>query len=149
MMRIFAICCLFLSSLALAQDGLGRLFTTPAERANLDYLRSMTKDVSIKEKQDSVSAPPAEMVEETVAQPSAPISMQGFVKRSDGKKGTVWINHHAVLESSRENDMQIGKLQNGTHLLSIRIKEKNINLKAGQVYDVEANRIINEPSQKK
>ncbi|HEY3301514.1 MAG TPA: hypothetical protein VGJ90_12135 [Methylophilaceae bacterium] len=141
MMRIFAICCLFLSSLALAQDGLGRLFTTPAERANLDYLRSTTKDVSIKEKQDSVSAPPAEMVEEPVAQPSARISMQGFVKRSDGKKGTVWINHQPILENTRQDNLSVGKLARDKNEVEIGLKSgQHFALKAGQVYEITSNK---------
>lgn len=139
-MRMLAICCLFVSSLAVAQDGFGRLFSTPAERANLDYLRSITKDVSIKEKQDSVSALPAEAVEDTAAEPSAPISMQGFVKRSDGKKGTVWINHQPILENSRQDNLSVGKLARDRNEVEIGLKSgQHFALKAGQVYEITSN----------
>lgn len=138
-MRMLAICCLFVSSLAVAQDGFGRLFTTPAERANLDYLRSITKDVSIKEKQDSVSALPT-VVEETTAESTAPISMQGFVKRSDGKKGTVWINHQPILENTRQDNLSVGKLARDRNEVEIGLKNgQHFALKAGQVYEITSN----------
>lgn len=141
MMRIFVFCCLLVSSLASAQENYGRLFTTPAERINLDYLRKITKDVSAKEKQEPVNAEPTEMVEALNVEPSAPISMQGFVKRSDGKKGTVWINNQPLLENTRQNDLSVGRLAKDKSEVEIGLKSgQHFALKAGQVYEITSNK---------
>ena len=141
MMRIFVFCCLLVSSLASAQENYGRLFTTPAERINLDYLRKITKDVSAKEKQEPVNAEPTEMVEALNVEPSAPISMQGFVKRSDGKKGTVWINNQPILENTRQNDLSVGRLAKDKSEVEIGLKSgQHFALKAGQVYEITSNK---------
>ena len=141
MMRIFVFCCLLVSSLASAQENFGRLFTTPAERINLDYLRKTTKDVSAKENRESVSAAPAEVMDEVTAEPSAPISMQGYVKRSDGKKGTVWINHQPILENTRQDNLSVGKLAKDKSEVEIGLKSgQHFALKAGQVYEITSNK---------
>ena len=141
MMRVMVACCLLVSTIALADESFGRLFTTPAERANLDYLRKITKDVSAKEKQEQVNVMPIETVEDKAPELPAPISMQGFVKRSDGKKGTVWINHQAILESSRHENLSIGKLSNDKSEVEIKLSNgQHFPLKAGQVYEVTSNK---------
>lgn len=137
MIRILLISYLFVSNIAVAQEGFGRLFTTPTERANLDYLRKMTKDISAKEKQAPANATAIETAEDTNTEPPAPISMQGFVKRSDGKKGTVWINHQAILENTRHEDLSIGKLTNDKNEVEIGLNSgQHFALKAGQVYEI-------------
>ncbi|MDP2248188.1 MAG: hypothetical protein Q8J65_08660, partial [Nitrosomonadales bacterium] len=77
----------------MATQPTGRLFSTPKERANLDYLRQTSKPPSQEQLLDE---------EELTAAPVVPnsVSMQGYVKRSDGKKGTVWINNTPMQENS-------------------------------------------------
>jgi hypothetical protein len=141
MMRIFVLSCLLVSSLASAQENFGRLFTTPSERVNLDYFRKMTKDVSAKENRESVSAAPAEVMEEVTAEPPEPISMQGFVKRSDGKRGTVWINHQPLLENTRHDELNVGRLTKDKSEVEIGLKSgQHFALKAGQVYEITSNK---------
>lgn len=114
----------------------GRLFTTPNERANLDYLRQTSK------------VPGPELYEDeenvTVA-PTLPgsVSMQGYVKRGDGKKGTVWVNNQPVQENSNTDEIHVGKLprKGGQVQINIPASGRNVNLKAGQVYVPETDSI--------
>ena len=148
-MRLFALSLLIASQIALlqtaqaAQDlqtaqGMGRLFSSPAERSTLNYLRQTKKAL--------VVAPVQELTQQAepvpVVLPDA-INMQGFVKRSDGKQGTVWINNQAMQENSGNKDVQVGRLpENGNRIpLKLPANGRRLTLKAGQVYDPENNRV--------
>lgn len=90
----------------------------------------------------------------TIRPLTKPVTLQGYVKRSDGKS-TVWVNRQALQENTTLNEMQIGKLnhqpeiQKGrksatqTEKLNIRIPAngQRIQLKVGQQYDPENNQI--------
>ncbi|WP_025871424.1 hypothetical protein [Methylobacillus glycogenes] len=72
-----------------AADSLGKLFTTPTERANLERLRQNSPGQLIEQvlpvtDEGAALAPPAVQSE---------LSVQGYVRRSDGARGTVWVNH--------------------------------------------------------
>ncbi len=118
----------------MAEQRLGRLFTGQAHRAELNNLRQIqpltinTATVDIDSDKTSHALP--------VILPSA-IIMQGFVKRSDGKKSTVWINYQAVQENESLNDIEIGKLSRHSNQVPIKLTNngKNISLKPGQVYN--------------
>ncbi len=148
-MRLFALILLVASQIAwlqtaqAAQDlqtaqGMGRLFSSPAERSTLNYLRQTKKAL--------VVAPVQELTQQAepalVVLPDA-ISMQGYVKRSDGKQGTVWINNQAMQENSGNKDVQVGRLpENGNRIpLKLPANGRRLTLKAGQVYDPEYNRV--------
>lgn len=135
-------------SQAASNDNLGRLFSRPNERNNLDNLRK-------NQKLKTVSPQPDAMVEVAPAALPDPISLQGYVKRSDGTKSTLWINNQAVQEDSTLDNVQIGrlnqhgktnqttKMKDGADSLDIKIPAngKHIRLKAGQVYEPETNQI--------
>lgn len=145
---LLALCVMGLSVTELqaaAGDDFGRLFSNPSERKNLDVMRQNQKLKVITpqdlQQQESESSEPAELPE--------PITMQGYVKRSDGAT-TLWINNKAVQENSIVDDVRIGRLhkqagtaQTGTDNLNVQIPAngKNIHLKAGQVYVPETNQI--------
>ena len=76
------------------------------------------------------------------------INVQGYVKRSDGKDGTVWINGEALQENSGNQDVQVGGLTNNSNAVPIRIPAngKRLSLKAGQVYEPKNNRVRKSPS---
>ncbi|MFZ3088403.1 MAG: hypothetical protein WA123_10110 [Methylotenera sp.] len=131
---------------AAPDDDFGRLFSRPNERKNLDILRQNQK-LKVATPQDSLQsestadAAPPELPD--------PITMQGYVKRSDGSS-TLWINNKAVQENSAVGDVQIGRLnkragsvQAGSDSLNVNIPAtgKHIHLKAGQVYEPETNQI--------
>ena len=148
-MRLFALSLLMVSQIVLlqtaqaAQDlqsaqGMGRLFSSPAERSTLNYLRQTKKALVIAPVQEFIQQ--AEPV--PVVLPEA-INMQGYVKRSDGKQGTVWINNEAMQENSGNKDVQVGRLpENGNRiLLKLPANGRRLTLKAGQVYDPESNKV--------
>lgn len=137
-MRYLLIFALLLPAHASAVESFGRLFTTPAERANLDHLRQTRKIQPVTEAQPEETA---EAVE-----PALPptVSVQGYLKRSDGKKGTVWINEAPVQEDSASGEIQVGKIPQSGNEVQIRLpgSGKNMKLKAGQVYDPETDSIL-------
>jgi hypothetical protein len=129
---------------AAPDDDFGRLFSRQNERKNLDVLRQNQK-LKVITQQDLQPEPM-----ENAAPPELPdpITLQGYVKRSDGTS-TVWINNKAVREDSAVDNVQIGKLnqQAGSAQtsdgLNVRIPAngKHVRLKAGQVYMPETNQI--------
>lgn len=122
---------------AQAAQPMGRLFSSPAERSTLNHLRQ-TKKVMIA----TPETPTQQTESAAVILPDA-INMQGYVKRSDGKQGTVWINNQAMQENSSNKDVQVGTLpENGNRVpLKLPANGRRLTLKAGQVYDPENNRV--------
>lgn len=142
-MRFFALFILLTTQIALMQatqaaQPIGRLFTSPAERSTLNYLRQTKKVMMVAPvettDQQAESAP--------VELPDA-INVQGYVKRSDGKDGTVWINNQAMQENTGNKDVQVGSLpENGNRVpLKLPANGRRLTLKAGQVYDPQNNRV--------
>jgi hypothetical protein len=125
----------FVSSMAVGAEGFGRLFTTPAERASLDYLRKTTPLPKVVQNQ------PQEVNAEPVM-PSS-VSVEGYVKRGDGKKGTVWVNNEPVQEDSASGEVAVGKLGRDSNQVQLKLPAsgKNLSLKAGQVYNPETDSV--------
>jgi hypothetical protein len=127
------------AQLALAAEPIGRLFTSPTERSNLDHLRQTKKKLIaptvVDAPVDTLEASPVEL-------PNA-VNLQGYVKRNDGKQGTVWVNDQALQENSRNQDVAVGRLREDSNQVSLRLSGngKQLNLKAGQVYDPETGRV--------
>lgn len=128
---------------AAAEDDFGRLFSSAAERKKLDTLRKNQKLMVVNPQKTTILQPATDEL-------PAPITLQGYVKRSDGST-TLWINNKAVQENSTQDDIEIGRLnkqdnsaKNSADSLNVRIPAtgKNVRLKAGQVYDPETNRIV-------
>ena len=132
----------FTAHVAIAAQPIGHLFTSPAERSNLDYLRQTKKKliapVIIDASAETIYAPaPAPIV-----LPEA-VNLQGYVKRNDGKQGTVWVNNQALQENSSNKEVQVGRLSEGSNRVPIKLSAngRRLNLKAGQVYDPESNKV--------
>jgi hypothetical protein len=144
MMKYFILLCILLSQLlfdqlANAAEPIGRLFTSPAERSNLDYLRQTRKiNAPVVAAETPIDAPEAA----PIVLPRA-VNLQGYVKRNDGKHGTVWVNDKALQENSGNKDVQVGKLSEDSNRVPIKLSAngRRLNLKAGQVYDPETNRV--------
>jgi hypothetical protein len=129
-------------------EQLGRLFSQPNERSNLNVIRQnqKLKTISAQGAQQPTMVAPAEP-----AELPDPITLQGYVKRNDGAGNTLWINGHAVQENSNVDNVKIGKLnQSGfskkgasTEGVDVKIPAngKHIRLKAGQMYAPEDNKI--------
>ena len=145
MMKYFILLFIFFShlvlgQLALAVEPIGRLFTSPAERSNLDYLRQTKKNISIKPELPTDEVPMAEAA--PIVLPDA-VNLQGYVKRNDGKQGTVWVNNQALQENSSNKEVTVGRLSDSSNRVPIKLSAngKRLTLKAGQVYDPESNRV--------
>lgn len=124
---------------AIAAEPMGRLFTSPVERNNLDYLRQTKKKLVV----PVVTEAPADTVEAApIVLPEA-VNLQGYVKRNDGKDGTVWVNNQALQENSRNKEVVVGSLRDDSNRVPIKLSGngKYLNLKAGQVYDPETGRV--------
>jgi hypothetical protein len=130
---------LFFGQLAIAAEPMGRLFTSPVERSNLDYLRQTKKKLVV----PVVAESPTDALEAApIVLPEA-VNLQGYVKRNDGKDGTVWVNNQALQENSRNKDVAVGKLSESSNRVPIKLSGngKHLNLKAGQVYDPQTGRV--------
>lgn len=131
---------------AAPDDDFGRLFSRQNERKNLDVLRQNQK-LKVITPQDN--AQPEPTAEAAPIELPAPVTLQGFVKRSDGKS-TLWVNNKAVQEDSSVDNVHIGKLGKraeknkiGADSVNVKIPAngKQIRLKAGQRYEPETNEI--------
>ncbi len=122
-------------------DGFGRLFSRPNERNNLDVLRQnqKLKTVVAEPVETGIEAAPVELPD--------PITLQGYVKRSDGSKSTLWINNQPVQEDSTVDNVKIGRLNKRGNAnqealdLKIPANGKNVRLKAGQIYEPDTNQV--------
>jgi hypothetical protein len=122
-LSLFAL--LLAAGAASAADPLGRLFYTPAQRIQLDALRS----------QKSV-APPVPEQREPVAMPEI-VTYGGIVRRSDGKT-TVWINNHVVNDGKASDDLAISSKVRSDDSVSLKLPQVSgsIDLKVGQSVEV-------------
>ncbi len=127
---------------------LGRLFSKPNERNNLNVIRQNQK---LKTTTAADAQQAAVITEAIPIELPDPITLQGYVKRNDGAANTLWINGQAVQENSSVDHVNIGKLnQKGyskkgasTEGVDVKIPAngKQIRLKAGQMYEPENNKI--------
>lgn len=111
---------------------IGRLFFTPAERAQLDLARMQKK----------VPAPAAgaEPVEPTP--PPQIVSYSGIVRRSNGK-ATLWINNRMVEEKDALAGLSLrGKVRpDGAVTLQVPQSGGTIDVKVGQSVELQSGRI--------
>ena len=129
-MRPVLLCWLLLAAgSGQAADNLGRLFMTPVERSRLDHLRQI-KPVQ-EDRRDAME--------------SKTISVQGYVKRHD-HRGTAWINHQAMQESSVQDDIRIGAIGDGGVRLKLQSSDQRVALQAGQSYDPVSGKIMESPN---
>lgn len=129
--------CLGMTTAANAEQLSGRLFSTPAERAQLDHLRQISKQPTPEQElEQEQTAEPGDW--SLPVEPAMPVSVsvQGYVKRSDGKKGTVWVNEQPLQENSETGDLRVGKLPRSGNQVEIDLPAngKRLKLKAGQIY---------------
>ena len=115
--------CILAAGSAHAQP-IGRLFTTPQERQQLDIARGL------------LAAPP-QPAAQVAAPPPAPLTVNGFVRRSGGKS-TVWLNQQA----------QDGKRVIGKNGVAVTLPSgRTVTVKPGQSIDMHDGRIIEAPKQ--
>jgi len=108
---------------AQAQERLGRLFFTPAQRVSLDVARS----------QRARAALSTEKTEDEATPVSQTITYSGHIRRSDGKT-TVWINNQAVHDRESAGAAAIvGRVRpDGSVTLQVPQSGRSVSLKPGQ-----------------
>ena len=132
---------------AAGNDNFGRLFSRPAERSRLDNLRqSQQLKVATPQEKDQSEEDEAAPVEQV-----NPVTMQGYVKRNDGTKSTLWINRQVVQEGDTIDNVQVGRLNRrgfsskgaSTEGVDVQMPAngKKVRLKAGQMYEPETDQI--------
>lgn len=122
---------------------MGRLFFTPNERASLNTIRQNSKAPDKIIKAEDTAAIEADIKVEAAAKP-APVMVNGYVSRSDGKN-TVWVNNHAATEKSVVGNISVGKLQTTNRQVQVSVSGngKAISLKPGQIYDPASDTVYN------
>ena len=108
---------------AQAQERLGRLFFTPAQRASLDVARSQRARAALSTEKTEQEATPVAQI----------ITYSGHIRRSDGKT-TVWINNQAVHDRESAGAAAIvGRVRpDGSVTLQVPQSGRSVSLKPGQ-----------------
>lgn len=109
---------------ASAQERLGRMFFTPAQRASLDVARSQRARAAVAtEKSEQEEATPVPQT----------ITYSGVLRRSDGKT-TVWINNQPVHDRESAGAAAIvGRVRpDGSVTLQVPQSGRSVTLKPGQ-----------------
>jgi hypothetical protein len=121
----------FIGYAVYAAEPLGRLFYTPAQRAELDGLRSK-----------KYVAPPTPEPEQPAAIPDV-VKYDGIVRRSDGRT-TVWINNRAVDDGKPAGELPLSSRVRADHRIRLTLPEagKEIELRVGQSVDVVSGSIV-------
>jgi hypothetical protein len=115
-------------------EPIGRLFSTAAERANLDRLRQQNKLLS---DQATATEPviPAEPAREQ-------FTLDGFVRRSSGK-GTTWINQIPQNEGAVSQNIRVRQQLSKPPAVSVLLPSgKRLALKVGQTFDAVSGKLI-------
>ena len=122
--------------LALGNEPLGRLFFSPAQRAQLDTARA-THDRRGPVIAESEPLPP---------QGPEVVNYSGLVRRNDGGgPSTVWINGKPMTERTRGNDVNVtGVRRDGAVTVVVPSAGRPASLRVGQSMDV-ASGAIEEP----
>lgn len=109
-----------------ADDELGRLFFTPAQRAQLNAARANPN----RQPPASPEAAP------TAAQGPGVVTYGGVVRRGDGKS-TVWINGKPMSDHSRDGEVSVlGVRRDGAVSIAVPQSERSASLRVGQSMDV-------------
>jgi hypothetical protein len=119
-------------------ETLGRLFTTPAERARLEQLRHVPP---VEEKQAEKEQEPTALPTEPVEIPN--ITVQGYVTRSDGSN-TAWVNGQNSLDGDLESQhirVPTRGIQGGR--VSVQLPEggRSVRLRPGETFSPSASRV--------
>lgn len=148
-MKMILVICIAIFSQVVGAEEFGRLFSAPETRANLETLRRVHKEVV-----PSPVAPP-KIVKKTIIRKAAPkpvvlpekLAVQGYVRRTDGKKSTIWINNQAVQEGGRTPEYSVGRLGRSSRVpIRINANGKRVAVKAGQTYSPVNNQTMESPT---
>lgn len=109
---------------------LGRLFSTPTERALLDRIREHVKP-------GELIGLPEENIDPIIPMevPPPQFTLNGYVKRSSGKE-TIWLNQVAHSEIPKDEGFKVRQKLSKLPVVAIRLPNgQQLRLKAGQTFD--------------
>lgn len=107
-----------------ADDSLGRLFYSPAQRARMDVARQHERNIKIDEVEVESTPPPVN------------IHLNGVITRSDGRS-TVWINNRIQNDAS-----QVATVGKGGEVRVVTPDaQRTIRLKVGQSIDMSSGEV--------
>lgn len=122
---------LVLATPARSEDALGRLFFTPAQRAQLDRERAAAATLA--------SRPAAQQ-----AQPKAPppkiMTLNGVVRRNDGQT-TVWVNNRPIHERFGDAEISAGSIGREGVGITLPTSGRQVRLKVGQTVDATSGKV--------
>lgn len=109
---------------AFAAESLGRLFFTPAQRAQLDIARSQKSRATLPYEVEAAPLP------ETV-------TYSGMVRRNDGKS-TIWLNNRAINDRQPVDGVPVvGRVRpDGRIVIDTAQGGNNVELKVGQSVEI-------------
>jgi len=112
---------------ATGADNLGRLFFTPAQRAQLDVARSQRSRATLASENPEAAAEPAPQI----------INYGGFVRRSDGKT-TVWVNQRPLNDRETVTGVVLKPPAGAEGRLSVQVPDakRRLELKVGQSAEI-------------
>ncbi|HEX2825713.1 MAG TPA: hypothetical protein VHP37_05160 [Burkholderiales bacterium] len=124
-----------------AAQPIGRLFFTPAERAQLDVARATKRTAEPAGSQKSAEPPPPE---------TRIITYNGIVRRSDGKS-TLWLNNRVAPEKEALSNLPVtGRVRpDGRVTLQAPDGGGTIDLKVGQRAELTTGRVSEAPPPEK
>ncbi len=127
-----------LPAFAASGEELGRLFFTPAERADLERQRRLGKPPEKTVANGTKALIPAKPGD------SAIVRVGGYVQRGDGR-ATIWVNGQPVQEKTTTKEVEVVELRGDSNQVRLRISGigQVISLKAGQSYDPGSGKILN------
>jgi hypothetical protein len=120
---------------------LGRLFTTPQERAMLEKSRHRPTP-QVEKQPKSIEKKPSSAVEEIKAPPR--ITINGVVSRTDGT-GTVWVNGMNSLDGDLDaQHIYVDPTSTRGEKVTIRLPNSplELRLKPGETYEPSASTVI-------
>jgi len=122
-MRWLAFIAFMLPLVSSAAEPLGRLFFTPQQRSTLDNARGQNIKIDVE-------------VEPETPTPLEIISVNGMIKRSDGKS-TVWINNRPLNEMHTPSGIKIISRSADDARVTLQLPQssRNVDLKVGQNLD--------------
>lgn len=117
---------------ASAQESFGRLFYTPAQRAQLDAARRLPP---VPERAPEVDRPPPAGAPQT-------LSIEGIVRRNDGRT-TVWVNRTPTAAPQTQGSVRIGPIRDPADGADLRLPDsgRRARVKVGQEIDVSSGKV--------
>lgn len=106
---------------AVAAEAIGRLFFTPAERAQLDNARVQKQRPATKTEEPTEQAPPQTL------------TYSGMVRRSDGR-AVLWLNDRPVDAKEAMSSLSVSGVVRSDGAVVVRVPQsgKTVDLKVGQ-----------------